>query len=71
MGRSKAPEDRVADFLSGVPKFDEVKSAVMAGRVTADEAKNLRPGDSFKKVRRAYKNNTEDVVHKRAGLKDE
>jgi hypothetical protein len=72
-GRSQAPEDRVLDHLTGVPLFKDVKLARITGKVTTEEANDLRPGDHFPANRNLYKGidtNTSKAVHRRARLKN-
>ena len=62
-------EDRVKAFLEGTPKFKDVKSAHYRGKITTEEAQDLRPNDYFPDNVGMYKDKSTEATHRRAKLK--
>jgi hypothetical protein len=67
----KSPEDRVLDFFEGTPKFEDVRTAHRVGKLTTEEAEDLRPGDKFPRGSSMYANKGAEATHYRAGLSSE
>jgi hypothetical protein len=65
------PESRVQSFLEGTPSFKEVRRAHYSGKITTDEAKDLRPNDTFPSTVGKYVDKSDEATHRRARLKGE
>jgi hypothetical protein len=64
-----SPESRVESFLEGTPKFDDVRQAHYGGKITTEEAQDLRPNDYFPDNVGRYKDKSTEATHRRAFLK--
>ena len=67
----QSDEDRVLNFLEGTPKFEDVRKAHFVGKITTEEAEDLRPGDTFPRGSSLYANKGIEATHYRARLKNE
>ena len=66
----KSPEDKALHYLEGGPSFKEVRSAHFNGKITTEEAQDLRPGDTIPPRTGAYSNKSAEATHRRARLKE-
>ena len=69
--KTTAPaEDRVLHYLEGGPSFNDVRTAHFNGKITTEEAQDLRPGDTIPPRTGVYANKSDKATHKRARLKE-
>ena len=65
----KSPEDKALHYLEGGPSFKDVRTAHFNGKITTEEAQDLRPGDAIPPRTGAYANKSAEATHRRARLK--
>jgi hypothetical protein len=69
--KTTAPaENRVLHYLEGGPLFKDVRNAHYSGRITTEEAQDLRPGDTIPSRTGMFANKSDKATHRRAGLKE-
>jgi hypothetical protein len=67
----KSPEDKALHYLEGGPSFKDVRTAHYNGKITTEEAQNLRPGDTIPPKTGAYANKSAKATHRRSRLKED